>query len=167
MVPFAVELACRYAVPMCVIVLRFAVAIEKPHTGDSCARFAKITPKGYMRYRLGVTELRKQDGTVVCERCETADSSLKRMKGLLGKSSLDADEGLLFPRTGSIHMLFMRFPIDAVFCDADLQVLDVRRGLAPWRFAAKRGAKVVIELADGAAAGVEVGDRLVLGTIEE
>jgi len=56
----------------------------------------------------------------------------------------------------------MRFPIDAVFCDGELQVLGVERGLRPWRIAGRRGAKVVVELAEGAAAGVEPGERLVL-----
>jgi uncharacterized membrane protein (UPF0127 family) len=59
-------------------------------------------------------------------------------------------------------MFFMRFPIDAVFCTADLDVIDVERHLAPWRIASRKGAKVVIELAAGAAEAVAVGDRLVL-----
>ena len=73
---------------------------------------------------------------------------------------------MLFRPAGSIHMLFMRFAIDAIFCDRDLQVIDVVRGLRPWRFAGRRRAKIVIELAEGAAASVRPGDRLVLDTIE-
>lgn len=69
---------------------------------------------------------------------------------------------MLFRPAGSIHMFFMRFPIDAVFCDRELRVLHVARGLQPWRTAGKRGAKIVIELSNGAAASVEPGDRLVL-----
>ncbi|HVS84134.1 MAG TPA: DUF192 domain-containing protein [Gaiellaceae bacterium] len=101
------------------------------------------------------------DGRVVCARCAVADNPWTRMRGLLGRASLAPDEGLLIRPAGSIHMLFMRFPIDAVFCDRDLRVLKVARGLRPWRFAAARGAKVVVELAAGAAA-VEPGERLVL-----
>jgi len=88
------------------------------------------------------------------------------MRGLLGRASLDPSEGMLFRRTGSIHMMFMRFAIDVVFCDRDLVVLHVARGLRPWKMASQRGAKVVIELAEGAAAGVQPGDRLTLATIE-
>jgi uncharacterized membrane protein (UPF0127 family) len=73
---------------------------------------------------------------------------------------------MLFRPAGSIHMFFMRFAIDAVFCDRDLVVIDVERNLRPWRMAGRKGAKVVIELPEGAAAGVSAGDRLVLGTIE-
>ena len=109
--------------------------------------------------------LRKEDGTVVCARCELAERPLQRMRGLLGRSSLAEDEGMLFRPAGSIHMFFMRFPIDAVFCDEDLCVLGVERGLRPWRTARRSGAKIVVELAAGAAAGVEPGERLVLDTM--
>ena len=110
--------------------------------------------------RVGV--LRKEDGTVVCARCGIADNALSRMRGLLGRGSLAADEGLLIRPTSSIHMLFMHFAIDAVFCDRDLRVVAIRRDLRPWRFAAARGARMVAGLPVGAAAGLEVGDRLVL-----
>jgi uncharacterized membrane protein (UPF0127 family) len=59
-------------------------------------------------------------------------------------------------------MFFMRFPIDAVFLDRDLVVLKVVENLAPWRMAAQRGAKAVLELPAGAASGLRPGDRLVL-----
>jgi hypothetical protein len=88
------------------------------------------------------------------------------MRGLLGRSSLAHDEGMMFRRTGSIHMLFMRFAIDAVFCDRDLVVLHVERGLRPWRMASQRAAKVVIELSAGAASEVAPGDRLSVATID-
>lgn len=110
--------------------------------------------------------LEKTDGTVVCARCALATSMWPRMKGLLGRSGLDADEGMLFRPAGSIHMFFMRFAIDAVFCDKNLKVIDVVSGLGPWRLAGRRGSKVVIELAEGAAAGLRPGDQLVLATIE-
>jgi uncharacterized protein len=58
----------------------------------------------------------------------------------------------------------MRFPIDAVFLDRDLVVVKVAEDLAPWRTAAQRGAKAVLELPAGAARSSELrpGDRLVL-----
>ncbi len=106
------------------------------------------------------------DGSVLCARCRLAVSAPARMKGLLGRASLEPGEGMLFRPGGSIHMFFMRFPIDAVFCTRELEVIDVVRGLRPWRVASRRGAKVVIELAAGAAAGVGPGDRLSLATID-
>ena len=86
------------------------------------------------------------------------------MKGLLGRKSLDAGEGLLIRPASSIHMFFMRFPIDAVFLDGDLAVRKVHAELKPWRVAFARGAKSVVELASGEAAlrGLAPGLRLEL-----
>jgi uncharacterized membrane protein (UPF0127 family) len=113
-----------------------------------------------------VAELLNSDGTVVADRCLLARSPWSRMRGLLGRASLAPGEAMLFRPAGSIHMMFMRFTIDAVFCDRDLVVLDVVRSLRPWRMASRRGAKVVIELAEGAAAGLRPGDHLSLATID-
>jgi len=110
--------------------------------------------------------LRRVGGDVVCANCEVADNPLRRMRGLLGRSGLESGQGLLFRPAGSIHMMFMRFPLDVVFCDRDLVVLGVERDLKPWRTAARKGAKVVIELPVGGAQGVEPGDRLFLDTME-
>ena len=102
------------------------------------------------------------DGDVVCERCVLADSSLARMRGLLGRSGLSPGEGMLITRSGSIHTAFMRFPIDAVFLDRDLCVRKVVAAIPPFRAAAARGARNVLELGAGEAARVkiEVGRRL-------
>jgi uncharacterized membrane protein (UPF0127 family) len=108
--------------------------------------------------------LERQDGGPLCERCLLAETPLTRLKGLLGRRELPAGEGLLLRPASSIHMFFMRFPIDAVFVDRELRVLRVAADLKPWRLAAKRGAKAVFELPAGrcARAGVREGDRLVL-----
>jgi len=61
-------------------------------------------------------------------------------------------------------MLFMRFPIDAVWLDGDLIVLKVSPGVAPWRVAACKGAKGVVELPAGEAGrrGIRLGEQLFL-----
>jgi uncharacterized protein len=112
--------------------------------------------------------LTRQDGAVVCERCVLAATPWTRLKGLLGRSGLEPGEGLLIRPTGSIHMFFMRFAIDAVFLDRDLRVLKIVPELKPWRMAAKKGAKQVLELGAGEAArrGLEVGQKLSLAEIK-
>ena len=105
---------------------------------------------------------RVSDGTVVCERCRVADTFWLRLRGLMLRDALEPGEGMLFERTGSIHMFFMRMPLDVVFCDRELRVVKVVRALRPWRTASARGAKVTIELAAGAAAGLDAGDELQL-----
>jgi uncharacterized protein len=111
-----------------------------------------------------VNRVVRSGGEAVCERVGVADNPLTRLKGLLGRARLEPSEGLLIRPTSSIHTCFMRFPIDALFLDRDLVVLRVERHLRPWRFAGRRGAKAVLELAAGESArrGVQVGDRLEL-----
>jgi uncharacterized protein len=99
---------------------------------------------------------------VLVERCWLADKPWSRMRGLLGRSGLGREEGLLLKPCGSVHTLFMRFPIDVVFLDRELSVVAVRPELRPWRTAGARGAKVTLELAAGEAArlGIEPGLQL-------
>jgi uncharacterized membrane protein (UPF0127 family) len=101
------------------------------------------------------------DGQVLLTDLRFARSMGTRMKGLLGRRSLDEGEGLAF-REKSIHMLFMRMSIDAVFCDGDLTVVKVVPNLRPWRFAASRNARFVLEIASGEAErlGLEAGAEL-------
>ena len=42
----------------------------------------------------------------------------ERVRGLLGRGSLSAGEGLLLRRCRSVHTVGMRFPIDVVLLDA-------------------------------------------------
>jgi uncharacterized membrane protein (UPF0127 family) len=87
------------------------------------------------------------------------------MRGLLGRRELPNGEGILLKPASSIHMAFMRFPIDAVFLDGDFRVVKVASDLRPWRAAASRKARAVLEIAAGEAArrGLTTGDRLVAG----
>jgi uncharacterized protein len=102
-------------------------------------------------------------GTVVCDRAILADRPLQRMRGLLGRDSLEPGEGLLLQPAPSIHTAFMRFPLDVVFLDSESVVVRVVHTLAPWRAASAQRARSVLELAagEGARRGVEVGDWLI------
>ena len=84
------------------------------------------------------------------------------MRGLLGRDGLDSGEGLLLKPCGSVHTFFMRFPIDVVFLDRELEVVAVSAEVRPWRAARARGAKAALELAAGEAArrGIGRGVRL-------
>jgi uncharacterized membrane protein (UPF0127 family) len=87
------------------------------------------------------------------------------MRGLLGRRELPSGEGILLKPASSVHMAFMRFPIDAVFLDRDFRVMKVASDLRPWRAAGSRGAKAVLEIPAGEAdrRGLTVGDRLIAG----
>jgi uncharacterized protein len=111
-----------------------------------------------------IASVRSTNGAVVCDSCLVADSPLLRLRGLLGRPPLNVGEGLLLRPSGSIHTCFMGFAIDAVFLDRDSRVLHIAREVKPWRTAAARRARSVLELRAGEAAerGVEVGDVLEL-----
>jgi len=101
---------------------------------------------------------------LVCGQCELADTPLKRLRGLLGRGGLGRGEGILLRPAPAIHTWFMRFPIDVVFVDRDLEVVAVSEEVGAWRFARARGAHSVIELAAGECRrlGITAGDRLTL-----
>jgi uncharacterized membrane protein (UPF0127 family) len=105
----------------------------------------------------------------IADRVETARSFWQRFRGLMGRAALGRGDGLWLPATSSIHMMFMRFPIDCAFLSREEQggsriVVAVRHELPPWRGIVwwVRGADGVVELPAGtlAASGTEIGDRV-------
>jgi uncharacterized protein len=90
-----------------------------------------------------------------------AASFATRFLGLMGRAAMDPDEGLLF-RTSSVHTSFMRFPIDVVFLDDELEVLKIVPSLKAWRLSARKGARWTLELPAGTceARGLRVRDVL-------
>ncbi|MGZ6268159.1 MAG: DUF192 domain-containing protein [Candidatus Limnocylindrales bacterium] len=110
-------------------------------------------------------------GTELAGRLEEGSSFWAKFMGLMGRGSLAPGAGLWLPGENGIHMLFMRFPIDAVFlappaADGTRGVLALRRSLPRWRGVVWRvgGAKGVMELPVGAieASATELGDRIVI-----
>jgi uncharacterized protein len=111
-----------------------------------------------------VVSVTTEAGAVVCRRCVLAKNPIRRMKGLLGRQSLEEDEGLLLEPASAVHTWFMRFPIDLAFLDRELRVVRIAPEVRPWRFAYARKSRSVLELPAGAAAhrGIQTGDRLVI-----
>lgn len=111
-----------------------------------------------------MARIRLESGSVVCDRAVLAVTMWPRTKGLLGRSSLADDEGMWIQPTNSIHMFFMRFPIDVIYADAGGRVLKLVRDIGPWKVSMCWGAKVALELPVGAIdrCGVTVGDHLVI-----
>lgn len=79
-----------------------------------------------------------------------ATSLPARMKGLLGKKSLDTGKGLLIRPCKGIHTFFMNFSIDAVFLDKENCIVEIFRDLPPNRLTpVYRKAVAVLELPAG------------------
>jgi uncharacterized protein len=100
----------------------------------------------------------------LADRVEVAVTRRDRRKGLLGRSSLEPASALIIAPCFSIHTMFMRFDIDAVFVDEDGRVVKVVRDMTPWRIAVDPTAHAVVELPAGSLRDrqVNVGDRLYL-----
>jgi hypothetical protein len=115
-----------------------------------------------MSRRRGTLTLRREDGRIVCDSVTVADSAARRLRGLLGRRTLPAGEGIVLRPAWSIHTAFMRFSIDVVFIDAEQVVLRVEQNLRPFRTASCRGAREVVELSAGECErrGLAPGDRV-------
>jgi uncharacterized protein len=112
--------------------------------------------------------------TVLAERLEDASSLWGKFMGLMGRASLAPGAGMWLPGESGIHMLFMRFAIDAVWVaapdggkrDGVRRVVKVQRALPPWRGVVwmVRGARGVLELPVGTidATHTAIGDELVI-----
>ncbi len=118
---------------------------------------------------------RESDGAVICDELVLGRSFLQRFMGLMGRASLAHGEGLYLP-ANSIHMMFMRFPIDALFVsgadgEGRRSVVSMRSDLPTWRGIVMpvRGAEGVVEMAAGTLArmGVAEGDAVVFEPVTD
>lgn len=116
----------------------------------------------------------ERSGARLASDVRTASSVWARFRGLMGRRALSDGEGLWLPGDTSIHMLFMRIPIDAVFLAPAAEagagsspgnawrVISIRPSLPPWSGVVwyVRAARGCLELEAGAAerAGLLVGD---------
>jgi uncharacterized protein len=98
---------------------------------------------------------------------ESAASLWAKFMGLMGRPSLAPGSALWLPDSNGIHMMFMRFPIDAVFlgrpgAEGARPVVAAHRDLRAWTGLVPyvRGAHGVLELPVGSidSSGTQIGD---------
>ncbi|TLS35571.1 DUF192 domain-containing protein [Pseudalkalibacillus caeni] len=83
---------------------------------------------------------------------EKYNTFFKRFRGLMLKKSLQVEKGIAITPCNSIHMFFMRFPIDVLFLDKRGKVLKIVPHLKPWRIVPPiKNAHTAIELPQGTA----------------
>jgi uncharacterized protein len=101
--------------------------------------------------------------TILSDKCLVAGSFASRFMGLMGRSGIAPGSGLLIVPCNSIHMFFMKFPIDIVFLDKGNKVVYIVEGIRPWKVSKLvRNAHSVLELPSGTVKTclTEVGDKL-------
>ena len=116
-----------------------------------------------MAHDAQIYRLTTASGSQVADHVTVADTLGRRTKGLMFRSDLAEGSGIVIKPCSSIHMFFMRIPIDVAFVDGDGKVLHICHSIRPWRISrVVWRAKAAIELGSGAlkAAGVKVGDTL-------
>jgi uncharacterized membrane protein (UPF0127 family) len=107
--------------------------------------------------------LETDDGRVVAAHVEIAATPWRRFMGLMFRAELSEGHGLALAPCNSIHMFFMRIPLDVAFLDGEGRILRAYHGIRPWRVSRiVRGAKAAIELPAGTlrGAGVDRGATL-------
>jgi hypothetical protein len=102
--------------------------------------------------------------TVVAEHVEIARTIWSRARGLMLRSDFERGSALVIDPCSSIHMFFMRFPIDVLYVDKRDRVVRVQRGIKPWRIGPLRtkGSHYVVELPTGTVeqTGTSPGDQI-------
>lgn len=94
--------------------------------------------------------LNQTRNTVLAQNAILANTVISGMVGLLKHTSLPAGEGMLITPARSIHMFFMKFPIDAIFINRKNIVVGLVRNIKPFRMSPYFWrASAVIELPSG------------------
>lgn len=101
--------------------------------------------------------LQKKGNAIHLNRVHHARTFSQRFMGLMGQSPGEFDYALIFhlaekgALSASIHMLFMRMPIDVLWLDERQRIVDHVENLAPWTLncTPRAPAKYVIELPAG------------------
>lgn len=111
-----------------------------------------------MKYKI----INKTKGICIAQNGQEAATFFQRFLGLMLREGIAKDEALIFHNVNSIHMFFMRFPIDVVYLDKSNKVLKIKHSLKPWRMSSCVRAKATIELPSQKAkeTAIEIGDSL-------
>lgn len=92
-----------------------------------------------------------------------ANTFSSRFFGLMGKKSLPKNCGLLLAPCKSIHMLFMIFPIDAIYVDENFVIKKIVPNLQPWigiSFCMNAWGVVEVTAGEAERLNLKVGERL-------
>lgn len=98
----------------------------------------------------------------VIEEIFVADSFMKRLLGYMFRKNPHY-EGILFEPCNSIHTFFMRFPIDVLFINDNMEVTKKISGLKAGKvIMPQKEVTMVIEGKEGTFKNIKEGDKLIL-----
>ena len=99
-----------------------------------------------------------------------ADTTFARLKGLIGRLKIRSDEGLWVVPSSGVHTWGVLFPLDLIYLDDELRVIDVKEHFPIFKIAPLRiSAASVLELPTHTiySSQTQPGDQLVIGPAEE
>ncbi|MCR2823180.1 DUF192 domain-containing protein [Lederbergia panacisoli] len=107
----------------------------------------------------------KDTGQVIVENLKPAYSFMKRLKGLMFQKTLKPGSGVHIKPCQSIHTFFMKFPIDVIYLDKEMNVVGMQQALPPGKLGKRfKNVHSVIEMKAGTISkcNVIVGQALIL-----
>lgn len=115
---------------------------------------------------MGTRAVHERTGKVLADDLEVERSIIGRTVGLMFRHQLEPGQGMWLNPCNGIHMMFMKFAIDAVFLDRKERVKKVYRKLPAWWGVVwfVWGAESVLELPPGSTADIDLkkGDQILL-----
>ncbi len=110
----------------------------------------------------------KYNNKILADKIKYCTNTFSRTKGLRFSKPLKEKQALILVAEKEsitetmIDMLFVFFPIDVLWLDKNKRVVDMRRSVKPFTFLImpKRPAKYVVELKEGMANNINLGDEL-------
>lgn len=84
-------------------------------------------------------------GVCLAENLVLANTAVKRFLGLMGRKALAPNEALWLRPCSSIHTFWMRFAIDVIYLNRQLQIVRLIENVRPFRLTlpAKQTASVI------------------------
>ncbi len=109
-----------------------------------------------------------KDNLIVADNAVYKKNVMFKVKGLMFTKPLKHGDAIILesPVEGiletTLHMLFVFYPIDILWLNAEREIVDLRRKVMPFRpwIVPKKAAKYVVEMKSGSAKSLKVGDKL-------
>lgn len=150
--------------------LAMALAACSPNSGEAGAQSTQASPAAHPVSGLPVVPLKViHAGKTIAFRVELARTPQEQSKGLMFRTELAPDEGMIFPfdppRGASFWMRNTVIPLDLIFVGVDGRISNIAANAIPYDESPLNSvglAKAVLELRGGRAAelGIVPGDKV-------